>query len=133
MAPTKTTARGCPLSELPTAQTSIAIADAQLRAAKLLLHDAVADLCAGATAGVPTTVEQRARVRAAMTFAGQTSRTVVNSMYELGSSSSLYVTNRLERIFRDGNAAAQHGLLNALTWEPVGRVLLGQDPEQFVF
>ena len=133
MAPTKATGAGVALSDLPSAQQSLASADAQLQAARLFLHDAAADLCRCAATGEAITAAQRGRIRAAMTHAGQTSRAVVTSMYELGSSSSLYTANRLERIFRDGHAVAQHGLLNSLTLVSAGRILLGQDPGVPVF
>ena len=133
LAPTKATGAGCMLSALPSGQGAIASADAQLRAAHLLLHDAAGDLCASAVADSAITVAQRGRIRAAMTHAALTSRSVVNAMYELGSSSSLYSANRLERIFRDGNAAAQHGLLNPLTFVAAGRILLGMDSGVVMF
>ena len=68
-----------------------------------------------------------------MCHAGATSRRVAGAMYELGSSSSLYRGQRLDRLFRDANAAAQHGLLNPLHLEPAGRILLGVDPAVGVY
>ncbi|MGE0844508.1 hypothetical protein [Pseudonocardia sp.] len=69
----------------------------------------------------------RGAIRAAMCHAAQTSRDVLTRAYVLGSSSSLYVGSRLERAFRDGMVAAQHGLLATMMLEPAGRIRLGLD------
>jgi hypothetical protein len=78
-------------------------------------------------------VAQRAELRGAMSHANQVSREVLSSMYELGSSTSLYLSNRIERIFRDGMAAAQAANLAATHFELAGRVQLGLDPGTPVF
>ena len=93
----------------------------------MLLHDSARRIAEGADAGRATSTEERGALRAAMCHAARVTREVVTAMYELGSSSSLYTANRLERIFRDGHAAAQHGLLNPINLEPAGRILLGRD------
>ena len=132
LAPTKATAVGGTLAALASAQRDIAAADADVTAARLLLLDAAAGVSAAAERG-EVTMAERGRLRAAMCHAAVVTRRVVTSMYELGSSSSLYEGNRLERLFRDRHAAAQHGLLNPLQLEPAGRLLLGLDAAVAVY
>lgn len=75
----------------------------------------------------------RAELRAAMSYTADVARTVLTSTYELGGSSSLYAENRLERLFRDGFAGAQHGLLTRAQFALAGRVRLGLDPQSPIF
>jgi indole-3-acetate monooxygenase len=126
LAPDKATAVGSVLAELASAQREVARADAELRAARLLLRDAADGVWSSAERGA-VSFDDRGRLRSAMCHAGAVARRVVTAMYELGSSSSLY-EGRLERVFRDTHAAAQHGLLNPIQLEPFGRHLLGVDP-----
>ena len=126
MAPSKATAVGRPLADVESAQATIASADAQVHAARLLLLDAAAGVVRAAEQSELIGEPLRGSLRAAMCHPARVSREVVTAMYELGSSSSLYVTCRLEQLFRDTHAAAQHGLLNPLQLQPAGRILLGQ-------
>jgi hypothetical protein len=85
-------------------------------------------LDAAAAAGRPATEAERGAVRGALCHAAETARAVLTSMYEVGSSTPLYESSRLGRIFRDGHAAAQHALLSAAHYELAGRTLLGLPP-----
>jgi alkylation response protein AidB-like acyl-CoA dehydrogenase len=86
-----------------------------------------------AAAGVPVTEAMRAELRAAMSHAAATSRTVLTRMYELGGSSSLYTGNRIEQLFRDGLAGTQHGILTQAKFALAGRAWLGLDPQSPIF
>jgi indole-3-acetate monooxygenase len=113
----------------PRVQAAIAESDAELRAARLLLYSAAEALQAANEAGSAITTGQRADLRAAMSHAGRVSRRVLGAMYELGSSSSLYTGNPLERLFRDGMTAVQHLGTSASGFVIAGRIRLGLDPD----
>ncbi|WP_051800071.1 acyl-CoA dehydrogenase family protein [Catenuloplanes japonicus] len=98
----------------------------QVAAARGLLLETQRDLDRTVAAGLPTTDGQRAAVRGAMCLVTETSRAVLVSMYELGSSDPLYRANRLGRIFRDGMAAAQAANLSTTQWTLPGRLAVGQ-------
>ncbi|MGI5143151.1 hypothetical protein [Streptomyces sp. CA-106110] len=100
-------------------------AGARVDAALALLLTTLGDLDAAATAGRPTTEAERGAVRGALAHAGETARAVLTSMYELGSSTALYESSRLGRLFRDGHAAAQHAVLSAANYELAGRTVIG--------
>jgi hypothetical protein len=68
-----------------------------------------------------------------MSHGARVCRDALVALYELGSSSSLYQGNTLERLFRDGVAALQHANQSALFFEAAGRVRLGQDPGVALF
>jgi hypothetical protein len=94
----------------------------------MLLFSAAGALEAAGTTGEPVTLEQRAALRSAMSYAAEVSREVLVSMYELGSSTSIYVGNPVERLFRDGMVALQHVNHSAAVLEAAGRVRFGLDP-----
>jgi alkylation response protein AidB-like acyl-CoA dehydrogenase len=128
LAPAKKTFTGGTIAELPRTQSVIARSQAALEAARLLLFAAAGTLEEAGRTGDPVTLEQRAALRAAMSHAAEVSRSVLVDMYELGSSTSVYVGNPVERLFRDGMVALQHANHSAALLEAAGRVRLGLDP-----
>ncbi|WP_331750185.1 acyl-CoA dehydrogenase family protein (plasmid) [Streptomyces sp. NBC_01707] len=124
---------GGTLSESARAQAVIARSEASLHAARLLLLSAAEALDTAGENGDPVTIEQRAALRSAMSHAAQVSRQVLVEMYELGSSSSLYRGNPLERLFRDGMVALQHANHSAVLFEDAGRVRFGNAPDRLLF
>ncbi|MGH3167902.1 MAG: hypothetical protein ACRDN0_18700, partial [Trebonia sp.] len=117
----------------PRVEAAIAASEADLRAARLLLFDVAGTLQQAGEAGGTVTPAQRAELRAAMSHAALVSRRVLVTMYELGSSSALYVGSALERQFRDGMVALQHANHSAAAFEGAGRVRLGRDPGMPLF
>jgi indole-3-acetate monooxygenase len=121
----KATDNGQTLAHRAHAQSGVASADARLRSARLLLHTTADEVTAAAVAGRPIDESLRGQLRAAMSHAGRTGREVAASMYELGSSASLYTSGRLDRVVGDTNAAAQHALLQSSVFETAGRLMFG--------
>jgi alkylation response protein AidB-like acyl-CoA dehydrogenase len=126
LATTKKAPGGGALAGLARVQATIARADADVAAARLLLLSC-ADVMDTAV-DTEVTIEQRAALRGAMSHGARVCRDALVAMYELGSSSSLYQSNTLERLFRDGMVALQHANHSAAFFEAAGRVRLGQDP-----
>ncbi|MBY8876100.1 acyl-CoA dehydrogenase family protein [Actinacidiphila acidipaludis] len=133
LALSKATFTGATLARSAHTQAVVARSQAALRAARLLLLSAAAALDAAGENGEPVTLDLRADLRAAMSHAAQVSREVLVAMYELGSSSSLYRGNRVERLFRDGMVALQHANHSAGFFEAAGRVRFGIDPGMPLF
>jgi alkylation response protein AidB-like acyl-CoA dehydrogenase len=133
LAPSKRTLLGGILAESAHAQEVIAQSEAALQAARLLLYSAAAALDTACERSEPVTMQQRASLRAAMSHGAQVSRKVLMDMYELGGSSALYRGNSVERLFRDGMVALQHGNHNTSLFEAVGRVRLGMAPGRMLF
>jgi indole-3-acetate monooxygenase len=124
---------GLALGQNSALQAAIGRADADLRAARLLLLDAAADLDRGAAAAMSITDRQRGALRAAMSHANVVARNVFVSMHELGGSASLHRSSPLEQIVRDGLAATQHVNNSAALFELAGQLLLGLEPASPVF
>jgi alkylation response protein AidB-like acyl-CoA dehydrogenase len=121
------------LAERGSAQTTLAQAHAQYRAARAFLHDAVAQAWSGAQSRDGLSAAERAGLRLAATHAGRTASDIARAMYDLGGGSSVFLTSPLQRRFRDAHAGTQHAMISASTYEIAGRVLMGlpTDMSQF--
>jgi alkylation response protein AidB-like acyl-CoA dehydrogenase len=71
-------------------------------------------------------VETRARLRLAATHAARACADVTRVMYDLAGGTAVYLDNGLQRRFRDGHVATQHIMVQASTYELIGRALFGQ-------
>jgi indole-3-acetate monooxygenase len=113
-------------------RAEVAREEARLRAARALVDEAIGEAWETAVAGDEIGIEQRVALRLAATHAIEGSREIIDRMYELGGSSSVYDASPQQRRLRDVHVAAQHMLVAAPTWELAGRHLLGQeiDPSQ---
>jgi alkylation response protein AidB-like acyl-CoA dehydrogenase len=114
-----------PLAERAPIQAEVAIAEAQLQAAWLLMRDAVERAWESAEAGHPTSTEQRRAIRAAATHATQTSAEVAERMYRAAGGAAVYKTSPIQRCFRDANVATQHAMVAPRMFETIGRMRLG--------
>ncbi|SEN89341.1 acyl-CoA dehydrogenase family protein [Actinacidiphila rubida] len=133
LALSKGTFTGGTLARSAHTQAVIGRSQAALKAARLLLLSAAAALDTAGEHGEAVTLDQRADLRAAMSHAARVSREVLVAMYELGSSSSLYRGDPVERLFRDGMVALQHANHSAAFFEAAGRVRFGMDPGMPLF
>lgn len=113
------------LAERGTVQAEVARSTAQLRAARAYVFDAVDEAWESAVAGHPPTVEQRANLRLAATHAADAGVDVARSAFALAGGTAVRNDSPLARILRDANVVTQHLMVSPVTYEPVGRVLLG--------
>jgi alkylation response protein AidB-like acyl-CoA dehydrogenase len=115
------------LASNPLFQHHLGEADARLRAARTLVYAEAENAWSIARAGVPFTLEQRARMRATATWATSAAASVVDIAYAAGGGTSLYSTSPLQRRLRDVRALTQHFAIKPDTLTKVGAVLAGQD------
>jgi alkylation response protein AidB-like acyl-CoA dehydrogenase len=118
-----------PLATRGRTQEDVAEAEALVRSARLLLHDAIGASWREAQESGYIGVEGRRDLRLASTFAARSSVQAVDLMYHLGGGTSVYRTSPLQRIFRDAHVACQHMMIAPPTMELAGRLFLGQDAE----
>jgi alkylation response protein AidB-like acyl-CoA dehydrogenase len=118
-----------PIRENNVVQSQFAQCDAKWRAARLLLHDAADEAWDNIAEHGEMTLEQRARIRLASTFAIQSSRDVVNTLYHIIGSYAVFEENPFERRLRDIHTVAQQGQGRQLHYETVGQIFLGMPAE----
>ncbi len=116
------------LRDRPAAQSSAARAEALVQAARAFVFDAIGEQWDEVAAGKQPSLQKRASIRLACTYAGEACGAAVDLAYQTAGGSALYDSNRFERCFRDIHAATQHIGLTTNNYELAGRVLFGVDP-----
>ncbi len=108
-----------------TVQAGVAQAEADLRAARALLFDTIGSAwqMAGTTGDMD--IMTRAHLRLAATHMVRTAADVTRQAYDLGGGASVFLSNSLQRRFRDAHTMTQHMMVSPATYELAGRVLLG--------
>jgi alkylation response protein AidB-like acyl-CoA dehydrogenase len=114
-----------PLRDLPGVQADVARAEADLRAARAFLFDAVGELWQAARDGRARDIERRALTRLACLHAMRASKQVVGMMHEAAGAGGLDERLRFAACLRDVHAVGQHLAFAQRHLEVVGRVLLG--------
>jgi indole-3-acetate monooxygenase len=99
-----------------------------VRSAHALLLEVAEELWGTSERMGETPLKLRALVRLASAHAAVSSVQAVDLMYTAGGATSLREENRLERLFHDVHAAAQHLAVIPHNFELAGRVLLGLNP-----
>jgi alkylation response protein AidB-like acyl-CoA dehydrogenase len=122
-----------PLAANPLFQHQLATADAELRAARVLVYDDADSAWAAGVSRSPFSLEMRARIRSTAAWATARAAAVVDFAYQAGGGSSLYAHNPLQRRLRDIHAITQHFLVRPDTLTTAGAVLAGQDIDVVVF
>jgi alkylation response protein AidB-like acyl-CoA dehydrogenase len=124
---------GAPLAASPQFQHDLAVADADVRGARSLLHDTARSLWQSAVDGVEPSLVDRARVRAAGVWAAERAVAATGAAYRAGGGSSLYADCALQRRLRDIHALTQHFIVRGDTLTTAGAILAGQDVTAMVF
>lgn len=113
-------------TESPSYQLSLADAAALIDTATLHVLRSADAIDSAAQAGVRPDVLTRARVKSDLATAATRCREAVGLLLNVGGASSFAQSNPLQRIWRDLEIIARHGLVNVdLSREVYGRALLG--------
>lgn len=118
-----------PLAERAPIQAEVAECETQLAAAWALMEQTIQDMWTTATTGQPASLEQTRRVRAATTYATQTSAEVAGRVFRAAGGAAVYRSSPIERCFRDANVAAQHAMVAPRLMETIGRIRLGLETD----
>jgi alkylation response protein AidB-like acyl-CoA dehydrogenase len=116
------------LAERSAFQQGLAQAEAKLRAARLLVLDALGDAWQTVCAGDRVRLEQRAAASLAAAHANHTAQEIATFAFRAGGGEALYLDSPIQRCFRDVFAAGQHFAVNDQILERVGQTLLGVAP-----
>ena len=82
--------------------------------------------------GTLATAEQRASLRLATTHATTASARAVDLMYTTAGSTSVFASSPLQQRLRDVRAITQHFFVAPPTYETIGKVVLGVEPDGFM-
>jgi alkylation response protein AidB-like acyl-CoA dehydrogenase len=120
---------GNAMAEFFQVQSRLAEATAAVDAARLLLLRDVGEVSALAAAGQPVSLAMRIRNRRDHGFAARLAAQATEAVYSCCGGAGLFLSNRIQRAWRDANAVSKHVSLN---WDAVssmyGQHALGLEP-----
>jgi 3-hydroxy-9,10-secoandrosta-1,3,5(10)-triene-9,17-dione monooxygenase len=118
------------VAEVPLIQSLIGQAAARIDAARSLMLDSLQEGQDIVRAGGTLDIEQRVRIRRNHGFAARTASEVVNDIFAKSGAAAADEKNRVQRFWRDANAAALHA---SLDWDTLsalyGTQQLGLQPQ----
>ena len=106
-------------------QNDVGHAEADLRAGRAYLADAVGEIWRSLTRGEGITLEQRANLRLATTHGIRLAVRVVDAVYNMAGATAVYDGNPIQRYFQDVHVISQHLQARLSHYELVGRYWLG--------
>ena len=106
-------------------QNDVGHAEADLRAGRAYLADAVGEIWHALTRGEGITLEQRANLRLATTHGIRLAVRVVDAVYNMAGATAVYDGNPIQRYFQDVHVISQHLQARLSHYELVGRYWLG--------
>ena len=120
------------LSTRTTAQIAFCEATAMARSARALLVEETTRVWETVQAGAPLTPTQRGLLRIAATHATAASAGAVDRMYTAAGATALFASSPLQRCLRDVRAITQHVFVAPPTYEMLGKIVLGVEPDGFM-
>ena len=118
-----------PLRDNAVVQSNLAQAEVNLRAARALVLQSMAEIWKDLSAGATITVEQRIAVRMAATHAIHKAREAVDFAYNTAGATSIFEGHPLERRFRDIHTVTQQLQGQLRHFETVGAWIMGADTD----
>ena len=109
-------------------QSDVAQAEARLGSARAYLMQMIREFWETACANEPFPLDQRARLRASITWAMNQARKVNEFAYLAAGATAIFEANAFERRFRDMHAVSQQGQAHLSNFESAGQALLGLTP-----
>ncbi|MCI5048496.1 MAG: hypothetical protein MRY59_13430 [Aquisalinus sp.] len=112
------------LADRPVVQTEIAKAEATLRSARAFLAESVDQAWQAAQTTDTLSADTRSDLRLSCTHATRVCADVCRVAYDLGGGSAVFLSNELQRRFRDAHTMTQHIMVSPAIYEQTGRIKL---------
>jgi alkylation response protein AidB-like acyl-CoA dehydrogenase len=116
------------LRDSPVLQSHVALAEAKLQSAALLLVDTLREAFGSVAGGAELSLDMRMRIRMAASYATYMAKDVVSVVFHEAGADAVFCGNPFERRFRDVHCAAQQVQGRFAHFETVGAHLLGLQP-----
>lgn len=113
------------LAGRPTVHADVARAEALLQSARAYMHEVAREMMDAVSAGDHLPQSLEARRRLACVNAAESCEKVVDQMFRLGGSTSIYSGQRLDRCLRDIHTVNQHLAVSPVWWEKTGQYYFG--------
>lgn len=113
------------ISQRGALQHDLGRCDQELRAARALCREAIADAWEFCLRGERPDLERQLRLRGACAYATDVACRVATTAFRYGGGNAIYNDRVLQRCMRDINAAAQHFMVNTSAYDNLGQFRLG--------
>ena len=113
------------ISQRGALQHDLGRCDQELRAARALCREAIADAWEFCLRGERPDLERQLRLRGACAYATDVACRVATTAFRYGGGNAIYNDRILQRCMRDINAAAQHFMVNTSAYDNLGQFRLG--------
>jgi alkylation response protein AidB-like acyl-CoA dehydrogenase len=113
------------MRESPLTQYQVAVAEAELRSARMFLFQSLRETWDEAVRTGEVPMERRLNLRLAVTHGMQQAAGVVDYAYRSAGATAIFAANPFERRFRDMHTVAQQGQAQSINLEAVGQMILG--------
>lgn len=114
-------------------QAHVGMNEARLRSARLFLLDSVSAIWLEAEKTGVVTQDQLVTIRMASTWAIQSAREVVATLYGAAGALAIFNSRPFERRFRDIHTVTQQIQGHPAHFETIGQILLGREPDRPMF
>lgn len=114
-----------PIAQRGALQRDLGKCDQQLRAARALCREAIADAWEFCQRHERPDLERQLRLRGACVYATDIACQVTTAAFRYGGGNAIYNDRVLQRCMRDINAAAQHFMVSTSAYDNLGRFRLG--------
>ena len=114
-----------PIAQRGVLQHDLGRCDQQLRAARALCREAIADAWEFCLRHERPDLERQLRLRGACVYATDIAGQVTTTAFRYGGGNAIYHDRVLQRCMRDINAAAQHFMVNTSAYDNLGQFRLG--------
>lgn len=114
-------------------QAHVGTNEARLRSARVFLLTSVSDIWASAQETGVLTQDQLMTIRMAATWAIQSAREVVATLYGAAGAVAMLNSRPFERRFRDMHSVTQQIQGHPAHFETIGQILLGREPDRPMF
>ena len=106
-------------------QRALGACEIKLRAARDVALDVNSEVWQATKSGETPTLRQQCELRAAATYCTEVALDIVTEVFRYSGGGAIYEKNILQQCLRDLNAAAQHLMVSEVSYENLGRTLLG--------
>lgn len=113
------------MSGRPSIQRTLGASELKLRSARNLALDVNDEAWRTVCANQQLSVRQLCELRAVGTYCTEVALEIVTQVFRYSGGSAIYERNILQQCLRDMNAAAQHLMVSDISYENLGRALLG--------
>ncbi len=117
-----------PLRDNAVIQSNVAQAEARYWSARAFLREIAGEMWASLCAGEEPSLDQRAKLRVAITWSMNQAREVTDYAYQATGTNGIFESSPFERRFRDMHTVSQQGQSHQINFEFAGRVFLGLPP-----